>query len=674
VNYLNTCDRTPYFIDKNTIKVVENVLTSEENLFCNSYKEVAVPTCDSIDREIQSMIEEVRICDQICSGFFFLLKKSTKKGRTRKEVRPRKGKGDRLETLPSGDYLPNLFDKFGAAASELMLHETFNRLKSCNEKVIRLLKKKDRMEFFFIQLQYAKILQGYELYFLNKPDFRLRLWSFVGGNVLFSRNRGFSKYFVCGPTLKLTFSGFKTLLKSYYTFNKKAVFFSELMEAGPDAFRIMEDVRIDIFKMLKLTNEEKGKDYFFLSLLELTIEESLLTNKTGFLMPVDQKSSVWVFTGLFFRNKKIMELTRILANPSELNLISYLQQESKDLLLMVLKTQGPVTQEFYNNAVLLVDLFSNNRDYHKKISMILLLGAGRFSVEETLNELLLGQELTISDNLKLVISSVLDNYDDFLNQKLDNIMTQIKLFKTFSMKYFKIKFNYIQKEIKNKIMLIKKHQKIAEHSNNTENSGFINSLQKEIVELEKRSCFSFRILSGEIGFSQDIVESYIRKQINLPLFTEKRKVTFRKRQLHYLELRGNLPATRRQLMSSMIHSMESTILRDILLSLDKEGIQINHCHDCFQVHPNHYEMFISTVYKVYFQRFRTSSSFWDLSNTLINVDGVFWLEDPILTADQRSDLQKKFDKFTSTFHFKKMSSDWMWSRKDAIASYPFENK
>ena len=98
-------------------------------------------------------------------------------------------------------------------------------------------------------------------------------------------------------------------------------------------------------------------------------------------------------------------------------------------------------------------------------------------MEDALNELLVKiPGLKISDSLKLAITFFLGSYSDFLDQKLDGIMTQVKLFKTFSMKYFKLKFDYIANEIKEKRVLIEKHQTFLKNSEKNSQS----SLQIEI--------------------------------------------------------------------------------------------------------------------------------------------------------------------------------------------------
>ena len=168
----------------------------------------------------------------------------------------------------------------------------------------------------------------------------------------------------------------------------------------------------------------------------------------------------------------------------------------------------------------------------------------------------------------------------------------------------------------------------------------------------------------------------MRKQIRLPQYFGEEVKVFRatKNRVQYLELKGNTADIKRHLVSSMIHSMESTILRDILLDLNDKNITINHCHDCFQMHPNHYNIFIESVWKTYIKRFGHSSTFWDLPNTLVNTKGVFWLDDPILTQEERLDLKKKFKKFTSTFSFERMPLSWKWDIHDVKSSYPFEKK
>jgi hypothetical protein len=657
---------TSFFIDPIFIDVVFDILKEDQGKIVYSEK-AKVNSVDALKKHsIFIEIQEALAILKRMLSVTWVPKAGTSSGKFNKQQRLTIAKESRITgsweyfNVYSQRYFYNLNKKDW----EFVL-ETRKKLNSFSQA-------EEKTDTGHLLWLFSRILDGYKLFFRYTLDWRLRIYS---GTVLFSKDSGLFKFSVCGPILALTQVGFLALFKCYFSYgdNPKENFsriekcFAENTLSSKKKILLVKKC-FDSLKYVKLNSPNYLRSQF----LENTVTAALNTAKTGFLMPLDQKNSVWMFVGLFFRNKKILSLTSIIENKYKMDLIQYLQSEDEGFIKIVLQTRKKskffkendlATNELVANSIRkFIKLFSEKRSFHKSLSMFSVFGQGAFGRRNEL-EKLVQNELGDNENLMKedleALKRIAGGYNEFLNEYLDGIATHINSFEQLSKQYFKFKFLSVESQIKRINIKLKRPFYSDEFA----------ELELRLKELEQDQALYFKNVNGDLIYHQETswLESSRNRQ---SMYSHSENVTKKSDTRKYgKKINADSRKIAHQMRSSVVHSMEAAVLHDVILKLDEKGIRINHCHDCYQIHPNFYTIFFEVMSDVYGKQFGSASTFWDLSTILVNREGIYWLEDPVLSSEQRLELEKMMANFMKSFSF---TMDSSWTFKNVKECYVFD--
>jgi hypothetical protein len=271
-------------------------------------------------------------------------------------------------------------------------------------------KKMNLRKFHNTILEFAKIFDGFPIYFIESFDYRLRMYTY---SYMFGRTSGNYKYLVKEYTeSKLTNEGYIVMLKAFFnSYQEKYDELIKMCEEGKKITEIMKwaDINIDIpdSEIIKL------KSFFYKMLLKKEIKK-LKGNrmKTGFMIESDQKASSFVLASIIFNDGE-------LAKHCNLN-----SQENMDPPMQLMRESSKYFEGKVSDKSL--NILSTERDLHKYLLMCFLYAQTYMGRRTRMLEYNICEEDA---------SLLANQYIDFINQnfgiltkKKDSFIKIIKFF------------------------------------------------------------------------------------------------------------------------------------------------------------------------------------------------------------------------------------------------------
>lgn len=257
-------------------------------------------------------------------------------------------------------------------------------------------------------ITFAKIFDGFPIYFINSYDYRLRMYSW---NYFFNRASGIYKYLVIEEPKKINKDGLITMITAYYNKNNEKI----------EEFESIKDESIEFilkwFQKDPIEELFKKDSFVYYELLGREITE-LVENKlnTGYLIEIDQKSSASVLYSIILGDKKLSEMSNLINTSNKpSDPIIYIMEESKKFF------KDKISDESYL-------ILTTNRKLHKYLFMCYIYN------QEYKGRLGKLQEYLKSDEDQGLIASL---YPSFINEVFPSLSYKKKQFNNITEFYLK---------------------------------------------------------------------------------------------------------------------------------------------------------------------------------------------------------------------------------------------
>jgi DNA-dependent RNA polymerase len=209
-------------------------------------------------------------------------------------------------------------------------------------------------------IKLAELFIGFPIYFSNTYDYRLRMYPY---SYFFSRTTGIYKYLMTEfDSTIITPEGYISMVKAYVNnFNDKYEYLGDI------SIERIEYIK-ECFKPLDLKDLLNKSSYFYYALLGDEIYKLKISNKTNFMLEIDQKSSSCVFMSILLGDRELA---------STCNLIS------KDLSAKMSDPALILMNECYNFYYKDIStdsmcMLSSKRDIHKYLLMCFCYNQTRY--------------------------------------------------------------------------------------------------------------------------------------------------------------------------------------------------------------------------------------------------------------------------------------------------------
>jgi hypothetical protein len=250
-------------------------------------------------------------------------------------------------------------------------------------------------------IKFAELFIDFTIYFTSCYDYRLRMYPY---SYFFSRTTGIYKYLVSEfEYTRVSPEGYITMVKAYINnFEEKYTYLGEI------SVNNIKNIK-DNFKPLDISDIINESSYFYYYLLGNEIYKLRNTDKTNFMIEIDQKSSSTVFMSIILGDKKLA---------SQCNLISNSVNDPPKILMSKFES-------FYKYKVSNDTLkeFTTNRKVHKYLLMCFCYNQTHYGRTELIKEYISNYKDVsyISSTYPSFIDTVFDNLS-IKKDKLNNII------------------------------------------------------------------------------------------------------------------------------------------------------------------------------------------------------------------------------------------------------------
>jgi hypothetical protein len=188
----------------------------------------------------------------------------------------------------------------------------------------------------YAQVRLAVSIKGYPIYFQNKLDFRGRMYPV---NTVFSRTSGYAKHFVSGPKQKMTQAGFFYLVSLLYGFSNCSSKHKRKIKEELNRGLPLKSFTMFLQKYVMnnpLTPMEQASNGLYCELVKLELFMSCHSNRSSFLIEIDQKTSAAMFAGFLFNNSKLLNNT-CLKLKENAGLMNYIKKNFHEFFKLALE-------------------------------------------------------------------------------------------------------------------------------------------------------------------------------------------------------------------------------------------------------------------------------------------------------------------------------------------------
>ena len=220
-------------------------------------------------------------------------------------------------------------------------------------------------------LEFAKIFDGFPIYFIESFDYRLRMYPY---SFMFGRTSGIYKYLVKEYTeTELTDNGYFKMLESFFQdYPEEHKELKELIHKKENINIVIEWTNKNIDKIENKTIM-KLDSFFYKMLLKKEIKKLPKNEmRTGFMIESDQKSSSFVIAAIIFDDYELAKCS---------NLTSF---EAIDPPRRLMKNSSKWFKGKVSNETL--KILSSQRNLHKYLLMCFLYSQGFGGRRKTLLE------------------------------------------------------------------------------------------------------------------------------------------------------------------------------------------------------------------------------------------------------------------------------------------------
>jgi hypothetical protein len=348
-------------------------------------------------------------------------------------------------------------------------------------------------------------------------------------------------------------------------------------------FNHIDEVAI-YFKSNKI-NLVDSKKYIYFALVEREIEKAINNGfKTRFMIEIDQKSSSSVFLSLLLGNKELALESNLLGGKPR-DVPTFLSSKTGEFFN--LKIWGT------NDHKLVIKDFESNRNLHKYAFMCFCYNQTNYGrIEEWLK--IYGKDITSAQ--KEIIYEFSSSYEEFLDFCFKGLIDQ-----------------------RNKLNLI--------------NMEVLEQFKNVIIKTLDGSILQWQI------FKTDNKVRKFKDPMN-----QKKNISYRNSILHVNSF--NFRKMQTSFLPGLIHSIDASVMREIILRMIQKGYYINHVHDSIMLHPNYVESLYEVIDNIYtdpeYFKDLLKKTFVDIAASVVNHDAARSIK------AMYNEFNQKCDKFVIT--------------------------
>lgn len=428
------------------------------------------------------------------------------------------------------------------------------------------------LSFTNSRLFLATCLESFPIYITDILCIRLRKYP---REHWLSRTSGQLKHILENyKSKKLTLKGFVNLLKAYYQADNTLLEKFELYSSTKVSKKTGMSKLTQFFQNNPLDFTVVKKPMYFLNIHLAIIKAINNKYRTPVNIEVDQNASALVILSLVLRSKKMAESSNVIGGKYKVSPYDYIKGKVKEFFENH-KKEFETKQIKYENNLDVLSFIENSRDLHKYAIMCFCYNQttmGRIEdfTEEWVNE----YRYNPNRRQKEFLNRFASFYVDFVEFVYPNTRRKLEILKEVVQitckEAPKLSLRTLDGEVIN----------WAFYETKTGKRKFYD------VTDRKHKSYSIDVLKKKPTIN---IEKYINKT------TEENTITEFPEDL-VLDSRG----MKRRLLSYLIHSIDASILRRIIVKMKEEHkTSVNHLHDCVILHPNDLDYLYKVIKDIY---------------------------------------------------------------------------